>query len=423
MGLTFKRQLIYQWLFAICIAVPYLGNYELTFAVWTCTILLTLKPGYSIAILKYSACFLGIIAMALLSTRFSEVSIYYVIRDITYLLKPVLGFFLGYQICRYFYKDTFKTLVYTGYGIAIAHIAVLLFAMVFFRIGSIHEVRYYAGYFSDFEVYALIILLFHKRFGFTLPRKQFLVMAAVLGFSVFMYLARTNFIQFFILWVGMMGYLALNRRALIGLGSLVVLCLLAYGAILYINPKRNGDGFEAFLYKIKIAPTEPFKSKIDMNDYIDFNDNYRSVEINLTMRETKAQGTNAILFGRGLGSTVDLRQKVYLGDMELRYISVLHNTFMTALLKSGIVGILLLILSIVFIYRQPRSSIPINHQINLLFMGTAVFLIVSYWVLMGFYFTRDSKAIIVGLLIAYKEITRNRYNDEHRVTNQPNLNR
>jgi len=117
------------------------------------------------------------------------------------------------------------------------------------------------------------------------------------------------------------------------------------------------------------------------------------------------KGSLSILLGEGLGSKVDLKQKVWLGDLEMRYIYVLHNAFMTTYLKSGILGILLLLYSIYLIYNQPKSKIPINKNINFLLVGTAIFLLISNWVLMGYYFTEDSKSILVGFLIAYKEIT------------------
>ena len=112
-----------------------------------------------------------------------------------------------------------------------------------------------------------------------------------------------------------------------------------------------------------------------------------------------------MILGSGLGSQIDLKQIVHLGDMDLRYISVLHNGFMTTYLKSGIIGVLILVFSIGFLFNQNRTNIPINQQINFLLIGTSVFLLVSNWVLMGYYFTQDSKSILVGLLFAYKEIT------------------
>jgi hypothetical protein len=43
------------------------------------------------------------------------------------------------------------------------------------------------------------------------------------------------------------------------------------------------------------------------------------------------------------------------------------------------------------------------NKVNYLFTGTALFLFISYWVFMGFYFKADTKAILIGLLLAYSE--------------------
>jgi hypothetical protein len=279
----------------------------------------------------------------------------------------------------------------------------MLHAAIIYGARTVHDLRFYGGYFSDYEVYALVILLFHNRFDVLVPKRKFYLGVGILGLSVFLYLARSNFMQLFILVMAVKGYFILNKRALVAITSVILLTIISYSAVLYINPKRNGEGLEAFLYKVKMAPIEPFKNKINSDDYIDFNDNYRSVEFILTLQQVTYDGPKTVLFGKGLGSQVDLHREVFLGDMDLRYISVLHNGFMTVFLKAGLCGVILLLYSIVLLFRQRKESIPINKQVNFLLVGTAVFLLVSNWVLMGYYFTLDSKSILVGLFIAYKE--------------------
>jgi hypothetical protein len=177
-----------------------------------------------------------------------------------------------------------------------------------------------------------------------------------------------------------------------------------YSAILYINPKRNGAGIEAFLYKIKVAPIEPFKTKIDRDNWKDLNDNYRSYENIMTVRQVTRDGLYSVIFGQGLGAQVDLKQKILLGDMELRYISILHNGFMTVFLKSGLLGVFFLLSSIFPLFKKQKTDIPIIKQINYLMIGSGLFLIVSYWVFMGYYFIADTKAIVIGFLICYREL-------------------
>jgi hypothetical protein len=219
-----------------------------------------------------------------------------------------------------------------------------------------------------------------------------------------MYLSRTNFIQFFILLFALKGYFEVNRRLIVVLVSLTLATVIGYSAILYINPRRNGPGMEAFLYKIKVAPIEPFKTKINRGDWKDFNDNYRSHENIITVRQVTHQGNYSTIFGEGLGSKVDLKQKIWLGDMELRYISILHNGFMTVFLKSGLLGVFFLLVSIFLLFKKTRSDIPIVKQVDMIMIGSGLFMFVSCWVFMGYYFIADTKSIFIGFIICYREI-------------------
>ena len=205
-----------------------------------------------------------------------------------------------------------------------------------------------------------------------------------------------------ILFLAMKGYFIPDKRNITILFSLVFAGLLCYSAIVYYNPKRNGKGIEAFLYKVKIAPTEPFKTKIDTEDYKDFNDNYRSVENINTYRQMENGGIFTVFFGKGLGSKVDLKKDVRLDDTLLRHISILHNGFMTVYLKSGIVGVFLLFFTIFLLFRKQVTNIPELTSLNYLITGTAIFLFISYWVFMGFYYALDAKSLLIGFLFAVK---------------------
>jgi len=87
----------------------------------------------------------------------------------------------------------------------------------------------------------------------------------------------------------------------------------------------------------------------------------------------------------------------------VRYIAVVHNGFMTIFLKSGIFGVLICLFSIVYLLKQNKSDLPIVRNLNYLLVGTGVFLFVSYWVFLGFYFKYDNKSILIGFIICYRE--------------------
>ncbi len=387
-------------LFTICVIVPFFGTYELSFVTWGFAILLTIKNNYSKEFLKYLSIFIIIFILAFIVGFYYDYSIYFIIRDITYLLKPICGLLLGYQLFSKHIKNPFQFIVYAGVSMAIIHLIFVSYGIIFHGARNVREIRSHGGYFNDFEVYTLIILLFNDKInlGFSKQKTRFFIL--IMALSSFFYLARTNFIQFVILFAAMKGVLVLNAKTLKIVAYTIVFSLVAYTAIYQYNPRRNGKGIDEFLYKIKIIPTEAFSTKINRDDWKNFNDNYRSYENIRTIQQISTNGT--VLFGEGIGSKVDLKKKVYLGDMFLRHISILHNGYMTVLLKTGIIGLFVYLLSIVFYFRKSKTNNLTLKNIHYLFVGTGVFLIISNWVFMGFYNLADTKSLLIGFLFAYR---------------------
>jgi hypothetical protein len=400
MKLTLNKELYYQILYMICVIVPFFNNYELSFLVWLIASIVTIKQKYSAPFLKYLSYFILIFSLSFFAGLFFKYAIYFVIRDITYILKPIFGLILGYQLFYNKTKNPFQFIAYAGVAIASYHLFSVVWGIVIEGARNVREIRDEAGFFNDFQVYTLIILLFHNQFQLNFTKQKTRIFICILALSSFFYLARTNFIQFVLLFMAMKGWLVLNKKSLIILSSSLVVCVLGYIAVYNYNPKRNGNGIDEFLYKIKNAPIEAFSTKINREDWKDFHDNYRSYENVRTIEQISRNGT--LLFGEGMGSQVDLKQKVYLGDMELRNISILHNGYMTVLLKSGILGLLLLFGSVFFFFKKFKSYSELDSKINLIFIGTGVFLVFSNWVFMGFYNPVDTKSLLIGFLFAYK---------------------
>ncbi len=399
MKITINKAILNQVLFIICVVVPFFNIYELSFTVWMAAIAITLKNNYSVEFVKYISIFIIIFVLAITVGFFYSYSLYFTIRDITYLLKPITGLLLGYQLFNKHIKNPFQFVVYAGVSIAVYHLILVGYGFIA-GAKNVREIREYGGYFNDFEVYTLVILLFSNQFNLQFSKKRNTIFLLILAVSSFFYLARTNFIQFIILVIALKGIFVLNKRAIKVVGTTLILVVAGYAAVFYYNPVRNGKGFDEFLYKIKMAPAEAFSTKINRDDWKQFNDNYRSYENIRTVEQLSYN--ESFLFGEGIGSQVDLKQKVYLGDMELRYISILHNGYMTVLLKTGLLGLGIYLLSIFFFFRKNNETTEALKNIHYLFIGTGVFLIVSNWVFMGFYNLIDTKTLLIGFLFAYK---------------------
>lgn len=405
MKLIITRASLHQVLLALCVLVLLFNSYELTFSIWFMTVLFTVKKSYSLNIIKYILISLLILLIAFFSSFFNYHKDYNFIRDITYLAKPILGLLIGYNICKTAGKNTKYTIVYIGVALSIIHILILGICYSAFGIRDVHQLRYFGGYFNDFEIYVLIFLIFHKKFQLEFSNSKLIFFIIIISVSSFLYFARTNFIQFIILFIAMKGYFKITKKALVNILISVSIILGSYAAIYYSNPTRKGKGIEAFLYKVKIAPIESFKTKINESDWKDFNDNYRSFENIMTVRQVTKNGTQTILLGKGLGSTIDIGRQVMSNDGEfIRYIPTLHNAYMTMYLKAGLLGVFFLLLFIYFLLKQSKTEIESIKEINYLIVGSAIFLILSNWIFMGLYLKLDNKSIFLGFLLCYKEL-------------------
>lgn len=400
-----NKNTLHSILFFLCIVVSLFPNYELTFAVWFVVFLVTIKRHYSVTIFKYVATFSAILLIAFFSSLFYQPKLFLFIRDITYMIKPIVGLLLGYQIFKNEKTLRLNYFIYVGLIIAIIHIVTIFIAFLQVKSLNLNLLREKGGYFSDYEIYVIIMLIFHKELNITISKKNIRYILITVIFSSVLYAARTNMIQFIILFLAMKGYFRITKKSLTILFSIFSLTLISYFAIVSYNPKRAGKGLDAFLYKIKIAPEEAFKTKINKNDWKDFNDNYRSFENIITVKQVSQEGPLAILFGEGLGSRLNLGRKVYTNDGDyVQFIPYVHNGFMTVFLKSGIFGLVFLFLFLILLFKQPKTTDPKLLYINYLLIGTSVFLIVSNWVFLGLYLKLDNKSIIIGFLIALREV-------------------
>jgi hypothetical protein len=247
--------------------VPILNIFELTFGLWGITILITLQNRYSHTIFNHILIYSLILIIALFSSIGNRFQMYLYLRDIAYMLKPIMGLLLGYQLFKGNKLKAFSTLIYIGLLIAIIHIIIVIIAFISGNASTVAILREHCGYFSDFEVYTLIFLLFHKKFNIEISNQRLYLYVFIMIISSFFYLARTNFIQFIILMVALKGYFTITIKSIKVVVSVLIITVIGYTIIYNLNPKRDGSGVEQILYKIKNAPIEPFKITVRMKTY------------------------------------------------------------------------------------------------------------------------------------------------------------
>lgn len=392
-------------LYVMCLVILLFNNYHLTFIVWSSAALFTLRTSFSKNFIYIISCYTIILLISFFTELFFyEHSIYNKIRDTTYLLKPIVGLVLGYNLAKKYANNTLIYIVKCGVILSVIHLIIIGYSILAHKTLSVSAIRHYAGYFNDFEPYVFILILFSSKFNIILSKQKRFIYLVIISISILCYLSRTNFIQLIILILAVKGFFVLNKRSIKVISFTVVATLIGYALIYNYNPKRKGSFTEEFLYKVKIIPIEAFKTKINKDDWKDFNDNFRSFENIRTVNQIFYGQTQGIISGNGLGSTVDIGRVMITNDgTKVRYYPFLHNAFSTILLKSGLLGIAIYLLSIYLIAKKKVSDNIQVINLNKLILGSAIFLIMSSWVFMGFYLKLDSKSILIGLLLGYRE--------------------
>jgi len=179
MSFTIKKSFFNQLLLFICVAVPLLNVYEVTFAIWLTALFITIQIKYSTFIVKQAFIYSLIILIAFLSAINSQTKTFYYFKDIAYLAKPVIGLLLGYQLFRGIKNKALISIINTGLLIASIHILLVIETFISGHARTLATLREYCGYFNDFEVYVLILLIFHKKFNIEIPKRKLQIFISI----------------------------------------------------------------------------------------------------------------------------------------------------------------------------------------------------------------------------------------------------
>lgn len=380
--------------------VTTLDNFRVTLFVWVIVFILSIKKKYNKQFLNFIFPLFFLFLIPFINFWNYKYSNHYFIKDIIYFFKPILGLFIGYQLSWNNSKKILQWIVYIGVVIALIHLIKILLTS-FSHEFEIYKIRQQSGFFNDFELYSLLICMFYKQLELSFFWKESRYYIIILIISILMYFSRTNFIQFILLYAGVLGFTKLNFRNISYFILISCLVIGTYFIIWSFPVKRHTLGIEGIIYKIKIIPHEIYKSKIDENNILDIYDHWRAYELNCILKQLKQEGIFTIFFGKGYGSVVDLKRKIYLGNQEFHYIPYIHNGYGTIYLKSGIVGLFMMLYFIITLIKFQSFSIKNNFNkktiLIRLISSTGIFLFFSTLVFLGLYNKADNKSILLSI--------------------------
>jgi len=202
-----------------------------------------------------------------------------------------------------------------------------------------------------------------------------------------------------LLLIGSFGYSRISLKAIKYISLALILIFSLYVYLYSIDIERDQKGFSAFLYKVKIAPEEIFHTNIDINNHVDLWDHWRAYEANMAFAQMK--GFQHI-YGRGLGSLVDLHFVAPLNDKGMQFISHLHNGYAMVYYKTGVFGLFIYLLFLINIYlfafkkRFAKFELPITNLIA----SIGIYLAFSSLIITGVYNLNDVYLFALGGLLS-----------------------
>jgi len=397
----------YTFFFAIVIFLQlyiYSFRFNIFFQLFVLTGFFALeKVKISTSFFKTSLPLVIIFTLGFIGMAFERYHLYNIIKDIFHFIKPVLAICIGY--CFYKKINNFKlfvkTIIITGFISAILHYIIIIFFIK--NIETVSNIREH-GTDNFMELIAIFFLAYYKKFQNDQLFQSKIIHKTIFGVlltSSVLYFSRTMIVMAILTLLTIHGYTIINRKGLRIAALLLIFTLGFYAFLFSINLQRNKKGIDSFLYKVKNAPAEVFKTRINRENHADLWDHWRGYEANraLTLLNDKPI---RYFFGCGYGSLVNLKFYAPLsGEPKgMKYISELHNGYVYILYKIGIVGLLLYLLFLFNMYLK----IYFNKDFITIFISAiGLSFIFTTLVTVGINNSNESLMFILGALLFFKE--------------------
>lgn len=325
-----------------------------------------------------------------------------IIKDISHFLKPITGLLIGYL----FYKKidnlkTFtKTIVLVGFISAIIHF-IIVFG--FSKTNTVAEIREY-GRDNYLELFSFFFLSFYKKLtndNLFDNKLNYRIVFWVLLLSCILYLSRTMMVLAILLLLSINGYTKITTKGLKVMGIFFLAIIGFYIFLHSIKIDRGKPGLEAFLFKVKIAPEEIFKTRIDRENHKELWDHWRGYEAKRAF-DLMTEYPSSFVFGTGYGSLVNLKFEAPLtGENKgMKFISELHNGFAYVFYKTGIIGLIIYLSFLIslykVIYKNSNYATIFISSIGILYFFTTL-------TITGIYNSRDIIVFILGALLFFKD--------------------
>ena len=323
-----------------------------------------------------------------------------IIKDIIHFVKPILGLLIGYFYFKQIndFPKFIKTIVLIGFYSALIHIFLVVFISKHETVANIREY----GKDNYLELFSILFLKYYKKFfnNDLFSKKHYQLYFYTILISCILYFSRTMIVVGAIMILSIHGYTKLTSKSLKIILLFLSIATLLFSYLQTIKLDRNGNSLESFLYKVQIAPSEIFKTKIDRDNHEQLWDHWRGYEAQRAF-DLMNMNKSSYVFGCGYGSLVNLKFLAPLSDDKrgVKYISELHNGYPYILYKTGFIGLFLYLFFLIKLYLKTYQKHTFE---NLFISAIGISYMFTTLTITGIYNTSDVVVLILGALLFFK---------------------
>ena len=263
---------------------------------------------------------------------------YLVLKDAFYLSLPIIFLVLGIFLPTFISLSSFcKIIVLSG-----TLVSILIIIMTVYRFGLSALINPFAARYeigtggnplgNPTPILAIAILLFQKKFGLKLFSNKTIALLVTLNAIVIYTFASRTYLLFLMIFLFFFIVDSLSVKIAIRFTVVLLAMVLVFALI------QPGSGSSSSLTE-KIVNSS---KEVNFSNYGNEEDiiyNYRGYESYTALNQFREGTFSQMVFGK-LGKIIDLGIYLNLGGNEMRYVPILHNGYIYALLKVGVFGML-----------------------------------------------------------------------------------
>lgn len=367
---------IVLFLFLLLGFCSFFSSQEICFAISVIGMILSLKfSNYNIdikiLISPLSLIFIGLV----FSFQNPE---YLVFKDVFYFLSPILIFMFGQSYSLHFsIHDFLKHIIFLSLILGFLFLINVNNPENYTSISKMKEEQGVPSYFTIIAFIMIILSVKHRVIKFNFKLLILLIFLSIISILSF---SRTFLLSFMLMFIVGYGYLRFNKFFLFKF----LLVSLIFGLVYFYVLSLGVTDRTTFIGKISTSLSE-----ISLSDYstsAEISHNWRGFEAFKGFEQYKKGNQIQYIIGQGFGQTAPLGIFMPLGDSVFSEIPKFHNGYITILLKTGILGLLIYFLfffNLAIVNLKDNSIFDNNLFITNFLAGLSIVILVSTFVISG----------------------------------------